>query len=44
MNDIAYAQKMKMKRQLAEKSSFNLIIIEPTDLFNLDEILEPLFI
>ena len=44
MNNITYTQKMKKKKQLAEKSGFILLIIEPTDLFNLDEILEPLFI
>ena len=44
MNDNTYAHKMKIKTQLAEKSGFILIIIEPVDLFSLDEKLVTLFL
>ena len=37
MNDSEYEDKMKRKRQLAEKNGLYLIIIEPINLFNLDE-------
>lgn len=37
MDNVEYASKMKRKRQLAEKNGLDLIIIEPADLFSLDE-------
>jgi hypothetical protein len=37
MDDSEYASKMKKKKQLADKSGLHLIIIEPADLFSLDE-------
>ncbi|MBV6452326.1 MAG: hypothetical protein MHPDNHAH_03083 [Anaerolineales bacterium] len=37
MDDSEYASKMKRKKQLADKNDLHLIIIEPADLFSLDE-------
>lgn len=37
MDDSEYASKMKRKKQLADKNGLHLIIIEPADLFSLDE-------
>jgi hypothetical protein len=37
MDDAEYASKMKRKSQLAEKKGLNLIIIDPSGLFSLDE-------
>ncbi|MBW6475258.1 MAG: hypothetical protein K0B14_19180 [Anaerolineaceae bacterium] len=40
MDDLEYASKMKRKKQLADKNEIHLIIIEPADLFSLDEKLQ----
>ena len=42
MDDPEYASKMKNKKQLADKNGLHLIIIEPSDLFSLDEKLKTL--
>ncbi|MDF1512381.1 MAG: hypothetical protein P1S60_01095 [Anaerolineae bacterium] len=42
MNIEEYANKMNKKIQLAKKNNLQLIVIEPKDLFNLDEILKNL--
>jgi hypothetical protein len=44
MDDSEYASKMKRKKQLADKKGLYLIIIEPADLFSLDEKLETVII
>ena len=42
MDSSEYAQKMQRKEQLAAKYHINLMIVEPADLFRLDEKLAPL--
>jgi hypothetical protein len=42
MGEVEYANKIERKKQLSEKNDLHLIIIEPADLFGLDEILKDL--